>query len=218
MPNLLVQFTENDKRFFLALALIIILLFVICGYIGMLIVRTMKWQGKKIDTLVHDAVVTKVVTNRKHLLAYGRKKNWRCFFEQARIPLLICIADIAFLLIYDAIKKDFSYNPFSMDKGFGSLFFTFEEDGFMSWWIFAFKKYKVTHYPTFIPEAWPGYIFCPIIIIAGVWYLVTVQCLISRTIRLQKLSKTIFEKSLEGYNQNAPLINEAPQNEPTKIE
>ena len=81
--NLLVQLTENDKIFISALLLVIILLFVICGFIGMWIVRLMKWQGKKMDTLVHDVVVTKVITNKKHLGQYGRKKNWRLFFFQS---------------------------------------------------------------------------------------------------------------------------------------
>lgn len=45
--NLLVQFTENDKRLLVAILLVLILIFVLAGYIGMLITRLMKWQEKR---------------------------------------------------------------------------------------------------------------------------------------------------------------------------
>jgi len=200
--NLLVALTENDKRFIFALLLLIILLFVIIGYLGLLITRVMKWQGKKMDTLCHDVIVTKVITNKKDLFKYGIKKNWRLFFSQAIIPMIIIVAAITLLLIYDGVTHNWGYNPFSVENGFGSLFFTFElTDQYVGWWIFAFRVIKVSHYPTFVASAWCGYIFCPLILVGGCWYLVTVQCLISRTIRLYTLSKSVFEKSLDGYTQ-----------------
>ena len=42
-------------------------------------------------------------------------------------------------------------------------------------------------------------------IVGGSWYLIAIQSLISRTIRMYKLSTTVFEKSLEGFNQNEPF-------------
>ena len=61
-PVLLIQLTENDKRIIFALCIVIILLFVVIGLLGSLVVRTMKWQGKKCDTLVSDVVTNKIVT------------------------------------------------------------------------------------------------------------------------------------------------------------
>jgi len=203
MFNLLLKLTENDKRMIFAILLIVILLFVLCGYIGMLIVRLMKWQGKKIDHLCHDVVVTKVITDKKHLLAYGKKKNWRLFFAQAVIPIIIMSAAIALLLIYDAVKHDFSYNPFDSEKGFGSLFFQFElTDQYVSWWIFALRTIRVSKYPTFSINNWCGYLFCPAMIVGGIWYLIVVGSFMARGIRLRKLCTSVFEKTLEGYNQN----------------
>ena len=66
-PFILVQLTENDKRIIIALCLIIILLFVLIGLIGSLIIRVMKWQGKKCYTLVSDVVTNRIVTTPHQL-------------------------------------------------------------------------------------------------------------------------------------------------------
>ena len=75
--NLLVSLSENDKRLIFALLIVFVLVFVLIGYIGFLITRIMKWQGKKIDAVVADAVVSRVITTKKHFKEYARKKNWR---------------------------------------------------------------------------------------------------------------------------------------------
>ena len=205
----LIQLTENDKRVILAIILIVVVILVVIGLIGSIIYRVMKWQSKKMDTLVHDVTVTRVITNKKHFMAYGRKKNWREFFKQAWIPFLILLADFIFIMIYEACVG-FNYNPFSQDNGFASLFFTWKlsDTEYINLGLLAFRKWEVTHSPEFIPSAWPGYIFTTILIGGGLWYFIAVQCLVSRTFRLYVLSKSIFEKSLEGYNQNAAISNE----------
>ena len=68
--NLLIKLTENDKRVIIALLFAIILLFVIIGLLGSLIVRTMKWQGKKCDTLVSDVVTNHIVKTPHQLLLF----------------------------------------------------------------------------------------------------------------------------------------------------
>ena len=42
------------------------------------------------------------------------------------------------------------------------------------------------------------------------WYLVVAQAYLARTIRAYKLSKQVFEKSLEGFNQNTPVNTQLP--------
>ena len=74
--SFLISLSENDKRLIFALFIILILVFVLIGYIGFLITKVMKWQGKKLDSLVADPVVTHVITNKKHFFRYARKKNW----------------------------------------------------------------------------------------------------------------------------------------------
>ena len=79
--NFLIQLTETDKRILIALCLVLILVFVLIGLMGSLIIRTMRWQGRKCDTLVSDVVVYKIVTTPKQLKKYARKKNSRYFLN-----------------------------------------------------------------------------------------------------------------------------------------
>lgn len=168
----------------------------------------MKWQSKKIDSLVHDAVVTKVVSDRKHFIKYGRKKNWAYFFKQAYIPIIIMIVAFIVLIIHNSIYGDWSYNPFSTYDGFGTLFFTWKFSGeYTGGTLIKFAKLVVDNYPHVVAEAWAGYIFGPLILFGGAWYFVTASCLLSRTVLLYKRSREIFEKSLAGYRQDETLVN-----------
>ncbi len=217
--NILISLTENDKRLIVALLLVIILVFVLIGYIGMIITRVMKWQGKKMDNLVHDVVITKVITDKKHFIRYGRKKNWRTFFKQAWKPIIIMAVGIIVLLIRNMIYRDFSYNVFDYKKtGFNTLLFLWD---FSSKDIYAdifgmkvlAKMPPLLNTPHFELEAWTSYIFMPCMIVGGCWYLVALQSLIARTIKLFKLSHSVFDKSLDGYNQNSYINNTNTNNQ-----
>ncbi|MCQ2815177.1 MAG: hypothetical protein MJ227_02665 [Bacilli bacterium] len=204
----LISLSESDKRFIFALALVILLLFVIVWYIGFIITRVMKSQGKKLDDAVHDVVVTRVITDPKSFKKYARKKNWRMFFKQAAVPLLICLIASLTLVIGNSIMKDFSYNPFSsVDKGFASLLFLWDFDNPDYYTtVFGMKVLSswppLTNTPHFVVNAIPSYIFVPGILVGGVWYLIVCQAFIARRLRIRALSKSIFEKSLDNYNQS----------------
>ena len=208
--NLLIKLTENDKRIIIALCLVIILVFVLIGVIGSLVVRTMKWQGKKCDTLVSDVVTNRIVTTPHQLRVYARKKNIRYFLKQAWIPIIIIIIGVALLIIRNAINNDWSYNPFNTTDGFGTLVFTWNFDDPDSYtYIFGVKVLAnwppIANEPHFVMEALFAYFSIPCLFVGGIWYLVAAQAYLARTIRAQKLSKTVFEKSLDGFNQNTPV-------------
>jgi len=190
----LIALTENDKRVLFAIILVVIVIFVVIGLLGSIVVRVMKWQGKRMDTLCHDVTVTRVVNDKKHFIKYGRIKNWRTFFKQAWIPVCILLADAIFIIVYESVVG-WNYNPFSMENGFGTWLFTWRisETEYVDLGFLAFRKWEVTHAPQFVPSAWPGYIFVTVLIGAGCWYLVAIQCLLSRTIRLYKLGSDIFK-------------------------
>ena len=209
MVPFLVQLSENDKRLIFAILIIFIFVFVLIGYIGYLITRVMKWQGRKLDTLVGDVLQTRVITTKKHFFRYARKKNWRYFFKQAWIPLLIILTGFIILIIRNAIAHDFSYNPFNKETGFGSLLFLWDFSGvfkreggsmLVSWPV-------LVNSPHFVLEAWGGYLFTIFILVGGVWYLIVLQALISRTIRMFVLSTKAFEKNLDDFNQNVQYPN-----------
>lgn len=202
--NFLIALSENDKRLIFAILIVLILVFVLIGYIGFLVTKVMKWQGKKLDTIVADPVVTRVITDKHHFIRYARKKNWRLFFKQSYIAILILLFAAIILIIRDAIYRDFSYNPFNKDNGFGTLLFV---------WDFSvcFRREGISlilnwpalvNTPHFVWEAWGGYLFTIALLIGGIWYIIALQALIARTIRMFQLSTSAFEKSLDGFNQN----------------
>ena len=86
---LLIKLTENDKRIIFVLLAVVIILLVLIAYIGFLVTKVMKWQGKKINNYVTDAVVTGVITDEKQFIRYAKRKNSLVFYHQGRIPALI---------------------------------------------------------------------------------------------------------------------------------
>ena len=213
MNNVLISLSDGDKRLIFALLLILIVILVFIGLLGYLLMRIMKFQSKKIDTLVHDAVVTKVVNDKKHFIRYGRNKNWAYFFKQAYIPMIIIVVGFIVLIIHNSIYNNWSYNPFSTYDGFGTLFFTWKLSGdYTEGSLIKFAKLVLDNTPHFDAIAWCGYIFGPCIIVGGTWYLVAVSSLLARTVMLYKRSRTIYEKSLDGFNQNETLNNNNANN------
>ena len=215
-PLFLLKITENDKRVVIALLFIIIILFVVIGLLGSLIVRTMRWQGKKCDTLVSDVVTNHIVKTPHQLRVYAAKKNIRHFIKQAWVPIIIIIVGVATYLIRNAVVGKWDYNPFNINDGFGTLFFVWDFSkiittpetgvGILINWP------ELINQPHFVLEAIPAYVAVSCIIIGGLWYLVAAQAYLARTIRAIKLSKKVFEKSLENFDQNTPP--QQPNNSP----
>ena len=208
MNTLLLQLSENDKRLIFAILIVLILVIVLIGYIGYLVTRVMKWQGKKLDTLVADPVVTRVITDKKHFIRYSRKKNWRLFLKQSYIGVLLILLGVIILIVRDIVYTDFAYNPLNENDGFASLLFL---------WDFSvcYRREGISvilnwpalyNTPHFVLEAWGGYGFTLFAGVGLIWYLVALQALIARTIRMIKLSTTAFEKTLEGFNQNSQYM------------
>ena len=203
MSNILISLSDNDKRLIFALILVLIVVIAFIGLLGYFLKKFMKWQGKKIDSLVHDAVVYKVVNDKKHFIKYGRSKNWQYFFKKAYIQILIILLGFIVLIIHNSIEGDWSYNPFSSYNGFGTLFFTWKLSGeYTDGTLIKFAKLVLDNTPHFDAIAWCGYIFGPCILVGGTWYLIAVSGLLSRTIFLYKRARSVYEKSLDGYRQD----------------
>ena len=126
-----VQLTENDKRMIIVILLFLFLIFVIIGYLGKLIKRAMTFQANKMDDMVHDVIVTGVITDSNHLLKYGVKKNHRQLFKNSWIPVLIMSVSGLVMLIWCIIYDNWTINPFEWGEGigFGTLLFHFDWDG-----------------------------------------------------------------------------------------
>ena len=214
-PVVLLKLTEKDKRVIIALLFAIILLFVIIGLLGSLMIRTMKWQSKKCDTLVSDVVTNHIVKTPHQLRSYAAKKNIRHFIKQAWMPIIIILVGVATICIRNAIVKDWKYDPFNTENGFGTLLFIWDFGDEASYTtIFGMKLLAkwppLSNQPHFAIEAIWSYVYILCMVIGGSWYVVATQAYLARTIRAIKLSKMVFEKSLDNFNQNTPLQPQQP--------
>ena len=217
MSNLfLIQLTESDKRIIFVLLAVLILLLVLIAYIGYLVTKIMKWQGKKINQHVTAVVVTGVITNESDFKRYARKKNWWLFYHQARIPALIVIASIIFFIVVSSIAG--FKNPFDRYTGFGTLLFiwdfstiiTVPESGagmLINW-------PALVNAPHLAKEAWVSYIFIPAFIGGSIWYLITVQAFIARYMQIHKLGQKIYNEQIEHYVPGQTYNNPNPVNNP----
>ena len=206
--NFLVKLSDNDKSIIIALLLLIILVFVLCGFFGSLIIRTMKWQAKKCDALIHEVVVNRIVTTPRQLRVYARKKNRRCFIKQAWIPLVMIISGVLLIVLHNAIFHNWSYNPFNKDDGFSTLLFVWDfgnKDCYTKVFFLTLLKEwpPLINTPHFVPEALFSYFAIPALLVGGVWYIVAAQSYLARTIRAIRLSKSVFSSNLENFNMNS---------------
>lgn len=206
MTNLLVlvRLSENDKRILIAICLVLILLFVLVGYIVVIVKRIMAWQGKAVDNLMYDLVKAKIVTTPRKFRKIAHKKSNIYFFKKSFIPFLLIILPTIGILIYASITEMPSLRIlFSKDTGFGSLFYVLDWKNMPTANIFGIKIPSDFPPPSNVPhlvntwDAWISYITFPIIIVGSLWYLLNVQAYIARFIRIQKKSKSVFQKSLD---------------------
>ena len=202
----LISLSDKDKRVILIFFLLLIVIIAFIAVIGAIITRVMKWQGKKMDDLTHDVVVTNVVDNKKDFMRYARIKNWYTFFKQAWIPLIILTVSALILIIHNGATGDWSYDLLDYKStGFTTLFFVWDFDDPNIYHTFFGVRLicdwpPILNYPHFSIEAWASYLFFFGMAIGGTWYLVTLQCVIARSIRMWQLSYDLYTKSLEGYN------------------
>lgn len=208
----LIRLTESDKRVLIGICIAIILIFVIIGLLGSLVLKMMASQGKKCDTLVSDVVRYRIITNPRQLKRYAAKKNIRYFIKQAWLPILLMMVGASALIIHNSIYGDWTYNPFNMTDGFGTLIFTWDfADASIYSEFFGTTIISdwppIDNYPHFVLDAIYSYFF---VVFAGIglfWYLIVSQGYLARTIRASKLAQKVFEKSLEDFNQNSPVVN-----------
>lgn len=214
MIPILVQLNENDKRILIALGILLILLFVIVGYIGLLVERIMKHQGKKAGKMMHDVVAAKVITNEKSFRKFGRKKNRRLFVKQSLIPMSILFFAFIIYIIYGAVSRNWNVNIFDHKKeGFGTILFLWDfADPSIYVKFFGMRIIgnwpPVLNTPHWEASAWASYIIVPCLFIGGIWYLISVQAHIARTFHLRKLAKTVFNPTLDNMGPISPLNNQ----------
>ncbi|MCR4562261.1 MAG: hypothetical protein K5694_03555 [Bacilli bacterium] len=197
-----IEMTENDRRlliFFIILALIV---FLLIGLIGMLICKLNRYFGQQIDEYLKEPVSYRVIPDPGHFKKYGHKVNRRLLYKQARIPLLILLLGLAFYIIYSLVGAGgWGRNYFGE---FCDLFFIWDFEHAKTVTVFGINVLSewppLLHGPMVVAEHWPSYVLVPILVIGGVWYLVVIQAFLSRHFMIGKRAKTVYKKTLEGYN------------------
>ena len=199
-----ITLSETDKRaliIFLILAVVVLLLIALIGFA---VRKAITFQMKTLDTMMHDVTVTHVVENPKEFKRVGRIKNNRLFYKQSLIPFLIALVGLVIWIITSLAKSNWSINPFEESR---DLLFAYdmEEEGLFVT-VFGIRLLShwpnVAHTPEFILEHLPSYLEAICFIVAGIYYLVICQAYFSRHIMILRRARTVFEKSLEGYNAN----------------
>lgn len=198
------KLTENDKRVIFILLAVIIFLLVIIAFIGYLVTRVMRWQGKQINHYVTDAVITGVITNEDDFKRYAKKKNLLVFYKQARIPALIFVIAIIFYIVASSATS--FTNPFDHHTGFGTLLFIWDFSTIItkpeSGMGLLLNWPQLINTPHVTGDAWISYIFVPLALVGGLWYLYTVQAYIARYLQIKKLSQKIFNEAIENFTAN----------------
>ena len=133
------------------------------------------------------------------------------FFDNAKIAAVLLFTSLMILVIRNAFLG-WDYNPWGIEEGFASLLFV---------WDFTdpacYKEFfginiladwpPLINSPHFVSEAWISYMVIPMFLLGIIWYLRAIHCLIARTLHINKLAISVFEKDLSTFNQNAQLYN-----------
>lgn len=220
---------ESDRRLAIVAFIILTILFLIFGLLGMLIRKIMQLQGEKLDELVSHAVHFRILESEKHFRKYAKTKSRRLFYKQVFPPILIMLVSLIFYLIYAGITDRWIHDYWGE---FSTIFFLWDfgdEGSYVTFWGLRLlaKWPPCINEPHFVPEYFASYFLCTLWITGTIYFFVVSQAYLSRAFMISHRAKTIYNKSLEGYNYydsiypsngvpNPYVGGSAPPNEATK--
>lgn len=101
----LITFSENDKRLLIALAIFLIVFFVLIAYIAKLIRYIMRKYGRAVDNYMYDMCYYKVINDPKTFTKYVKQRENKSLYFRSkwfiRIFLLTTAGFLAFALLRD---------------------------------------------------------------------------------------------------------------------
>ena len=233
MNNLtfLLKFTENDKRTLLMLVMLIVAILSLLIFIAIIIEKIGKKQAKRIDTLMHDVVVTGVVDTKRKFINIANKKNNIYFYRHARWSMLILlvrgIATLIFCLTYEGATFGGLYTDYEK-YGLATIFPVYDLENpimtdFFGWFEIITGYGEPISTPHFEIDGLFAYITIPLFFVGGLMFIFQVQGHLARTIRTYRLANKIYSKNLENvkynslanvkYHDNAIVIEEPKQEE-----
>lgn len=194
---ILIKLSENEKRVLIALCLLILVVIVIVGYLYLLVKKIMDRQGRQIDKMMYDIMKARVIIDAKTFRKVSLYKSHLYFLKKTWIPFVIMFIFAAALLIYGWSSGDPGMKFFS--QAWNDLSFK------LSWPMGDFFGLHVpVDWPTIAKASdfsWDvGKYLSLACTLGGAYgaltYLIQVQALIARFLRIHKLKKTYFSKDL----------------------
>ena len=197
-----ITLNENDRRLLIIFLIFLLVLFIILGLVGMGIRLLFKKQGKRVDSFLHDPVVYRVISSPEHLKKYGKKKNAQLFVREASPAILIGLALLAFYVVYSSITGEWAVNHF---ERFSTVFYAYDwndESIYVTLWGMRLLNEwpPLIHAPYLEASYWASYAIVPLFLVFLVYYLVAAMAYLSRALTLRSRMRTVYEKTLEGYN------------------
>lgn len=200
--NILVQITENDRRAIIIILVIFLILLLLVGLLGMLIRFINKKFAYRMDVEIHDAIRYGAITDKKVLMKYGNIKNWRVYFLEMLPAMGILAFGLVFWIVVSLVTGAWDTNHF---ERFSTVFFIFDwsnpENYANFFGITLLCRFpELLSSPHLVADYWASYIIAPVMIIGLVYYFVVSQAFVCRYFQLRKRCRTVFNKSLDGYN------------------
>lgn len=203
--SLFIALTETDKRALIILCIVAVIAFFIIALIGVAIRRTMAYQAKRAGTMMHDATVTYVVNTPQEFRKLAYKKSNRILYRQTLAPFLLCLVGLLIWIISNIVTKKWGENLWAI---WSELFFEYD-------WTGCFVKVfgmtlisdwpAVSRAPVFHVEHLPEYVEVAFFLVSGIYFAVVCQAYFSRFMWIQTHSRSIYEKSLEGFKANEDI-------------
>ena len=199
---LFISFNESDKKLLIIAIVFLVILLLLLGLLGMAIRQVTASFGKQIDQEIHDVVVYRIIDNPKDLFCYGWKKNNRRFFKESLPAFLIFAISLILYITYSAITGNWHEDYLGH---FSTLFWTWDWNDPSIWsnfWGLTLLSSwpPLVSSPHWVNEYWASYLLVPLWSASIIYFALVTQAWIARFIYLNRRTKTVYEKTLEGFN------------------
>lgn len=189
--------TQTWLKAILIIFLVLILVFAIFGFLGNLIEKTMKFQGKKVDYYMTNVVISRVCDKPKDFVRVAKLKNRICFFKASITPLIFLALSLITWVSYHTATGNWAESIFDTKTGIGTLFYIFDFSNVKYIPPLGFEGIAVSNTPHFLTnQSITNYIIFTFLAVGVIWYLVNVQAYVARLYRISSLRKSIYSKDL----------------------
>ena len=103
--NFLISFSENDKRFLIALLIFLIVFFVLIAYLAKLIRHIMRKYGRAVDNYMYDMCYYKVINDPKTFTKYVRQRENKSLYFRSRWFIRILVISTVLFIVFASLRN-----------------------------------------------------------------------------------------------------------------